>query len=72
MLKPGVVDSDSALSQGEVGTIVLDYRDSQPYKVRGPGGRTSMCLRESEVQCPTSGSGGTNTTTTTGTRASCP
>ena len=57
MLKPGVADSNGAIRQGQVGTIVQDDRDSRPYKVRAPGGSASEYLRESEVQCPTTTSG---------------
>ena len=61
MIKPGVADSNGALSQGQVGTIITDDRDEQPYKVKSASGSTSEWFRESEVQCPTTNSGGSST-----------
>ena len=64
MLRSGVTDGNRALSQGQVGTIIQDDRDGTPYVVRGRNGILfqsefqSIYLRESEVRCPTSGSGG--------------
>ena len=65
MMKPGVTDGFGALSQGQVGTITSDDRDEQPYKVRSASGSTfrskaTQYFRESEVQCPTTNSGGSS------------